>query len=220
MKAHSLIRSAVGALALLVVASPQARAHPHVWVTAETRVLYGPGQKIVGLRHKWTFDEFYSAFAIQGLDTNGDGELDAKELAPLAEENVSALVEFDYFTFMKAGGEPVAHLAPRDYHVELAGGIVTLHFTLPLKTPLDGGSHKVTFSVYDPTYYVDFSFAKSDPVTLARSAPRGCRARISGSKVARADMAQLGEAFFSSLTASSTFGADLAETVTIACRAG
>jgi ABC-type uncharacterized transport system substrate-binding protein len=34
-----------------------AAAHPHVWVTVETEVVYDQQQAITGFRHKWTFDE-------------------------------------------------------------------------------------------------------------------------------------------------------------------
>ena len=205
-------------LALPLLAAPeQPRAHPHVWVTVETKVLYGPERSIVGLRQKWVFDEFYSAFAAQGLDGDGDGKLSRKELHPLAEENVSSLKDFGYFTFVKASGKSVERLDPRDYHLEHADGILTLHFTLPLKTPLDGRSSRVTFSVYDPTYFVAFSFAKERPVTLAAAAPKGCEPRMVGQKTANVDVARLGEAFFSQLDATSDFGAQFASSVAIHC---
>src|SRR5579884_2496778 len=83
----------------LLHAMPAARAHPHVWVTVETEVLFGPAGQITGFKHKWTFDEFYTEFAIQGLDTNNDGIYSEEELKPLAQTNVEALKEFNYFTF-------------------------------------------------------------------------------------------------------------------------
>src|SRR5689334_18733285 len=60
-----------------------AAAHPHVWITVETTVLYANGA-FTGLRHRWTFDEFYTAMAIEGLDKNNDGVYDREELAELA----------------------------------------------------------------------------------------------------------------------------------------
>ena len=217
MRARLWTATLLGLAVPLLAAPEQPRAHPHVWVTVETKVLYGSGQSIVGFRQKWVFDEFYSAFAAQGLDKNGDGKLSRKELHPLAEENVSSLKDFDYFTFVKASGKAVERLDPRDYHLEHADGILTLHFTLPLKTPLDGRSSRVTFAVYDPTYFVAFSFAKERPVTLAAAAPRGCEARMAGQKTAKADVSKLGEAFFSQLDATSDFGAQFASSVAIHC---
>ncbi|MGI9384188.1 MAG: DUF1007 family protein, partial [Methyloligellaceae bacterium] len=68
MRARFWCLTLLGIAVALLAAPVQPRAHPHVWVTVETRVLYGAGQNIVGVRHKWVFDEFYSAFAAQGLD--------------------------------------------------------------------------------------------------------------------------------------------------------
>jgi ABC-type uncharacterized transport system substrate-binding protein len=65
------LRLLTGTLAALLYAAwvPPADAHPHVWVTVEATVLHGQGG-FVGLRYKWTFDEAYTATAIEGLDKN------------------------------------------------------------------------------------------------------------------------------------------------------
>ena len=62
--------------------------------------MFGPDHQITGIRHHWTFDEFYTAMAMQGLDTDGDGVYSKEELEPLAKVNVESLKEFDYFTFV------------------------------------------------------------------------------------------------------------------------
>ena len=38
-----------------------------------TEILFGPDHRIIGIRHAWTFDEFYTAMAVEGLDANKDG---------------------------------------------------------------------------------------------------------------------------------------------------
>ncbi len=77
-----------------------AAAHPHVWATVRSEIVFGPDHRITGIRHHWTFDEFYTAMAVQGLDANGDGVFSKEELQPLAQVNVESLKEFDYFTFV------------------------------------------------------------------------------------------------------------------------
>jgi ABC-type uncharacterized transport system substrate-binding protein len=91
-------------LAALVAAGTPALAHPHVWVTARTELLYAPDGKVTAVRHAWRFDKGYSAFITQGLDRNGDGKLTPDELQELAQENTSSLGDFDYFTVLKANG--------------------------------------------------------------------------------------------------------------------
>lgn len=104
------------AAALMAGALP-ASAHPHVWVTVETTVLYDKGT-ITGFRHSWTFDEFYTAMAIQGLDANKDGVYSREELAELAQVNIDGLKDFAFFTFPRLAGQPVAVEAPKDYALE------------------------------------------------------------------------------------------------------
>jgi ABC-type uncharacterized transport system substrate-binding protein len=149
-------------------------AHPHVWVTVETEVVYNAQGGITGFKHKWTFDEAYSSFAVEGRDLNNDGQYDREELKELAEVNVASLKEFDFFTFPKVANKLVEREPPKDYWLEYHNGLLTLFFTLPLKTPVEAAKVKdFTFAVFDPTMYVDFTFAKDHPVRLS-AAPSHC----------------------------------------------
>jgi len=109
----SLIAGTVAAMGC----AGSAAAHPHVWVTMHTKVLYEHGA-IVGLRHDWTFDQYYSEMAIEGLDKNNDGKYSREELAELAKINVEALKEFAYFTYPKLGQADLAVGSPKDYFLE------------------------------------------------------------------------------------------------------
>lgn len=106
----------LGLMATVTLTEP-ARAHPHVWVSVETTVIYDK-QTVTALRQRWLFDELYSAMAAQGLDTNGDGVLDRSELAELAKVNMEGLKEFDYFTFAKLGDQLLGFNAPTDFLME------------------------------------------------------------------------------------------------------
>jgi ABC-type uncharacterized transport system substrate-binding protein len=52
----------------LVAFAPAGDAHPHVWATVRSEILFGPHHQIIGIRHAWTSDEFYTAMAIEGLE--------------------------------------------------------------------------------------------------------------------------------------------------------
>ncbi len=215
-RSPALVAALVAGLAVLPTG---ALAHPHVWVKVQTQVLHDEAGRITGLRHAWTFDEFYSAFATQGMDKDGDGTLSQAELEPLAAENVSSLQEFDYFTFVKADGKVETHDEPRDYRLDHVDGILTLHFTLPMKSALNPVSQKVTFSIYDPTLFVAFDFDKANPVMLASSAPETCQAKFVEAKTAQVKLSEMGEAFYSSLDAASDFASQFAQKVAIVCGA-
>ena len=155
------------------------QAHPHVWVTVQSELVMD-GQKIKEIRHQWTFDEAFSAFASQGLDENEDGKLTREELQPLAQVNVESLSEYDYFSDLYEKGSPdtgkTAFGEPRDYWLSVSGDQLVLHFTLPVEAEIDTRKEAV-LDVYDPSFFVDFAFADKAPAKLV-NAPGNCHARI------------------------------------------
>src|SRR4029079_11020926 len=84
---------------LFLAAGSLAQAHPHVWVTMQTELVYAPDGSITGIRHAWSFDDMFSTFATQGLESKEKGKFTREELEPLAKVNVESLKEFGYFTF-------------------------------------------------------------------------------------------------------------------------
>jgi ABC-type uncharacterized transport system substrate-binding protein len=203
------------ALASVAIASPAA-AHPHVWVAVRSEVVFDADGKIKGVRHAWTFDEMYSAFAVQGLGKDGRPP-SREELAPIAKTNVESLAEFEYFTFAKHNNAKVNFGPPQDFWLEAdEKKIVTMHFTLPLETPLSA-QRPFSFQVYDPTYFVSFGMEKQEPVTL-RGAPGGCStSQIEPKPLLASETQKLSEAFFNNMSPGADFGVKLATRIIVAC---
>jgi ABC-type uncharacterized transport system substrate-binding protein len=170
-----LIRNLLVALACLILAWP-AWAHPHVWVTMHTELIYAPDGSITGIRHHWAFDDMFSAFATQGLQSKVKGQFSREELAPLAKVNVESLKEYKYFTYVTADGKKAELTDPiPNYWLDFKDTILTLNFTLPFKKPVKAKYMKI--EIYDPTIFVDFEWAKKDPVHV-ENFPHGCKADI------------------------------------------
>ncbi len=156
-----------------------ADAHPHVWVTMTEEILYAPDGSATGVRHAWTFDDMFSAFATQGIEQKTKGTFTPEELGPLAKVNVKSLKEYAYFTYAKVDGKRYkdAFLEPVDYFLDYdpKDTVLTLHFTLPFKTPVKAKA--IEIEVYDPEFFIDFGFAENQPVRLV-SAPAQCTASV------------------------------------------
>ena len=73
-------------LAGFVTVPYTASAHPHVWVTIRSELLYALDGAATGVRHTWTFDDMFSAFATTGLQKTG-GTFTREALQPLAKVN-------------------------------------------------------------------------------------------------------------------------------------
>ncbi|MGE5165018.1 MAG: DUF1007 family protein [Sphingobacteriales bacterium] len=152
-----------------------AQAHPHVWVTMQTELVYAPDGSITGIRHAWSFDDMFSTFATQGFESKEKGKFTRDELAPLAKVNVESLKEYDYFTHATADGTKAELTDPAPgYWLDYKDQVLTLNFVLPFKAPVKAKELKI--EIYDPSIFVDFAFAKDQPVQIA-GAPK-CKADI------------------------------------------
>jgi ABC-type uncharacterized transport system substrate-binding protein len=211
---HFLSTLAAAALILCAV-SQHASAHPHVWVTMKSEVVYNADGAATGIRHAWTFDDMFSAFAIQGLETKQKGAYTREDLAPLAEVNVTSLKEYDYFTYAKADGKKTELGDAADYWLDYQDEVLTLHFTLPFKTPVK--AKDLYLEIYDPTYFVDFSFAEKDGVRLA-SAPQACKLTTGKPQEMTAEIARkLAEIPAGESIPANSYGAVFANKITVKC---
>jgi ABC-type uncharacterized transport system substrate-binding protein len=209
------VRRLLGALMLagmLALGAGEALAHPHVWITSTSELIYAPDCAITGVRHAWTFDDMFTSYVLQGIESKTKDVYTHEELAPLAQTNVESLKEFGFFTFAKADGKKQRFLEPVDYFMEYKDGALTLHFTLPLKTPVK--SRELALEVYDPTFFVDFALAEKDPVRLV-GAPADCQFSLQRPKDGAASAQGIDEQSFTG--ANSNFGAMFANKITVAC---
>ncbi|PSC07075.1 DUF1007 domain-containing protein [Alsobacter soli] len=207
---RSLRTSLIASLALLA-GTVAAWAHPHVWVTVKCEIVWAPDGRIAAVKHHWTFDEGYTSYAIQGLDTNRDGIYSRDELAELAKVNTESLAETGFFTVVKADGKKQEFGAPADYWLEHEKGQLTLNFTLPLKEPATA-RRTLILDVYDPTFFVDFSYADGDDAVKLTGSPQNCAVQLSRPKKPDAKQV-LTEDYF----ANANMGFQFASKVIVAC---
>lgn len=200
-------------LAAIFLGAPAAEAHPHVWIISVSELIYAPDGSITGVRHAWTFDDMFSAYAVQGLDSKTKGVFTREELAPLAQTNVESLKEYAYFTFAKADGRKEKFEEPIDYYLEYKDTVLTLHFTLPLKRAVK--PKELVLDVYDPSYFIDFKMAETDPVKLV-GAPAGCQMKLQRPNDGTAAAQKLNEQNFLS-GENANFGMMFANKILVSC---
>ncbi len=167
-------RRALALLAFLLFAAGRAEAHPHILVDAHVRLVFNERGELTAIVNSWDFDEAFSAYAIQGYDSKGDGNPTRQDLQPLAQINMDSLKEYHFFTTVTADGSQAALGAPTDYWDEFTNEKMTLHFTLPLKQPLPVNGRTVTVDVYDDEYFAAVSFPKDQPSDFSAE-PQACK---------------------------------------------
>lgn len=214
-----MLKSAIrltAALIFFAIAAP-ASAHPHVWVQMKSELVYAPDGKVTGVRHAWTFDDMFSTYATQGLESKEKGKFTREELAPLAKVNVESLKEYDYFTVANVNGKKADLKEPVDAWLEYTDNVLILHFTLPFATPVKAQNLEV--EMYDPSFFVDFSFVAKDPAQLV-GAPADCKLTVlrpGESQTQSPNQPKPGEAFFNNLAPGTNYGAQFSNKLQVKC---
>jgi nickel/cobalt exporter len=151
-------------------------AHPHIFIDAKVAVVFDDAGHVSGLRHDWTFDSAFSAWMVQGLDTNGDGETSSDELQELADENMIGLADYGFYTYAGAANAPMQFSPLGDQQMVFENGRTTLSYSLtgqapqPVRGPFE-------LAVYDPEYYVAITVADGADVSL-ENAPESCAVQV------------------------------------------
>jgi nickel/cobalt exporter len=166
------LRLAVCALAGLLFAQP-ATAHPHIFIDAKVGVVFDDAGAISALRHSWTFDTAFSVWMVQGLDTNQDDIVSPEEMQELADENMSGLSDYGFYT---VAGDGMAFTPAGDQRMSYADNRVTLDFTIDAVEPVFPGA-RFELGVYDAEYYVAITVDDAADVTL-ENAPASCATAI------------------------------------------
>jgi ABC-type uncharacterized transport system substrate-binding protein len=209
-----IVAPLLAALCTVAAFATPAQAHPHVWVSVTSQVIYDSQGAATGIRQAWKFDDMYSTFALEGLEQKTKGVYTREELAPLAEVNMTSLKDSDYFTFAKLGGKDVAFGDPVDYWLDYKDEVLTLNFTLPFKAPQK--TKNFSIQVYDPTYFVDFGFEEKDAVKLV-GAPAQCKATIHKPKQGGLGVGQQYMSDAQAMAMMDNWGASFASTIAVTC---
>lgn len=203
------------AIGIVAVAKPAA-SHPHAWFDLWVEVLFNEEGDVSGLRQTWLFDEYYTAYATEGMDRDGDGVPDRDKLAELLRDNISNLAEYDYFTAVKIVEEPVDLAKVSEMSSRMRGNRLEMTFVVPFAKSIPVTRRPLIYAVYDPTYYIEAVHAKAKDAILLRGAPDGCRHRLDQPDP-DPEMVAYAAALDATQTAGDGLGTNFAEKVTVQC---
>ncbi|MEI4487068.1 DUF1007 family protein [Frigidibacter sp. MR17.14] len=161
-------------LALLAALLPApALAHPHVFADSRAGFTFDAEGRLTGLRITWLYDAFTTLVLYDqlALDEDGDGQLNAADLARIAEGETDWPPEYDGDIHLSAAGRPVAMARPLNGSARMVGDRVEVTFELPLAQPLPPGA--ASLKLYDPSYYYAYSIKGIDA-----ELPATCKAEL------------------------------------------
>ena len=165
-----IVKQSAAALFLAVISSAVA-AHPHSFITLITEIVANDSQ-LTGLKMRWTMDEMTSADLLYDA---GDARPGDEIWKKLAAEVMANVLGQHYFTEFWHNGQKVKFLnRPTEYGMSREDHQAVLTFVLPLAQPQPLAGQTYTFSTFDPSYYVDMSYAEDGDVTLPAALQKKC----------------------------------------------
>ena len=96
----------------------------------------------------------------------------------MAETNLANLEEYHYFTDVRLDGRRLPLGRPAGAETGLRGQRLWLRFEVPLAEPVDPGSGRLTFAIYDPTYYIEILYLDGEFVTFTGPGADACFGEI------------------------------------------
>ncbi len=161
-----LKRTLFAAVALPLVASAPALAHPHIFAEARLEIGISEDREVKWLRHVWRFDDLFSSTVLLEFDMNRDNQLDAEELELVASVVHESLAEFGYFQMVAADGGDIKMEPPEKMIASFQDDNLIIAFeSRPEETLILG--EQVDFGVYDPTFYTAIDFYQDDMMIVA-----------------------------------------------------
>ena len=160
----------------LLATGQAALAHPHVFAEARLDVVLSAEGAVKSLQHLWRFDDVFSSTVLVEFDKNGDLKLDEAELGAVSQTVKDSLAEYGYFQVVTAGGKDVAMSKPDRLIADFKDNqlIILFESTPAAPMPLTG---KLTFGVYDPTFYTAIDFTE-DSYLKVDGMPGRCKSTV------------------------------------------
>ncbi|MBC2887502.1 DUF1007 family protein [Ochrobactrum sp. CM-21-5] len=173
-----LFRLAAAVISITSLLPTAARAHPHVFAEARLELTIAPDNTVQQLAHVWRFDDVFSSTVLMEFDKNGDLQLDQNELIDLAHVINGSIAEFKYFQTVEHDGKAVKMARPSDLAADFTDNRLLIIFTSKPEKPLKlGPGHKVSFGVYDPTFYTAIDYM-NDSDLVVKGLPPGCTSKV------------------------------------------
>lgn len=202
---------------IAALAAGAAQAHPHVWIDMRSSVNFDQAGAVDAIGVAWTFDEFYSQFATDGIDKNKNGKFDPAELQDLANTYAKNLKEYRYFTFVQTDGKLLETGAPTNAKAVFDRGQLTFAFRLPFAKPVDPATVKLSYSSFDPSYYIDIAPTQTNSVVFTGTARKECTTALRKVDTTKPGALNLAQSVKMTVPTDSVLNATNATVVDITC---
>ena len=150
--------------------------HPHMWIDLITKVKLDDKGLVTAIKQKWVFGEFFSASLIDDIIKNKKGiNIGLKEEISKILVN---LEEYDYFTIINVNSEKSNIGKVKKFNTGIEDTRIWIEFDVPLIKPVDIKLNTLTYSIFDPTYYIEMLHLEGAKINFIGNKLNNCSANI------------------------------------------
>ena len=173
------VRGGIVGLLVAVLTGAPALAHPHVWIYMHTVAYLDAQGRVEAVRIVWLFDRFYSAYAEEDLDTDGNGSITEAEADRWAQTTLGNIATVGYFTEVLVDGTSTPPNSADQPVGRWNDGQLLLSFVVRLAKPADPRAGEVGYMAYDPEFYIDIRHVDApDAATVQGPGSDQCSATV------------------------------------------
>lgn len=203
--------------ACLTLAPTATWAHPHEFVTMKITAQFDANGAVTGMRYNWVFDEFFSAYALEGQDANKDGKPQQAEMDALMAEILGNIGGIDYFTAFDGNGVVPKIAGAKPVAATMQGRQFDMTFDVAFAAPVTPTKAKpLRYAIYDNEFYISMTHAPGEEGMQLANPPAGCTAQLTEPDPDE-DLAAFAASLGKDETGGPDLGAAFAEWVGISC---
>ena len=153
-----------------------AAAHPHMWVDLESQVILNNKGSTTAIKQVWLFDDFFSTAVIEDAGLHPDGV--SAGIQEEIDRIVTSLEPYDYFTLIKQGSRKLPLTFGGDIAWKIIQNRIQMTFTVTIDDYTEVGTKNFSYSIFDPTYYVEMAHLEDATIKIKGEASNKCNSWI------------------------------------------
>ena len=192
--------------------------HPHNWIALNSEFILDRDQRLVEIRQRWEFDALYSAITLDNMRREYGDE--KRGLVGFAEKFVTNLKYYNYFTQFNIDGTSIDLPKPGSYQLKRIirndQSVLELEMHFRMENPLTLQDQILSWSVYDPTYYIAMAHYDVNDVVIRGDTASQCKKDLIESTPSN-DMIQYAQSLDRNQKNTEGLGINFAQQVRINC---
>lgn len=203
------------AVCLLACLPVSLKSHPHMWIDLQSEVVFGKDNQIAAISQQWLLGYFSSAALLEDASLHPDGV--SAGLDKQVGDIINNLHEWNYFTHVMIDGEPASIDRVTGYKASIQDNRVRIEFTTALLAPAELSVSSFSYSIYDPTYYIEMFHSENAVIGFSGQTGIECEGIITEPDPS-SEAVQLSQSPELDSEPDGTLGQLFAETVRVSCQ--